>query len=86
VLRLVLREGGALVLVGSGLGLLAAVGLARAVSALVSIFGPGFVDGARDPRLIVGAPLLLATLAMIACYVPARRSTKIDPLVALREE
>jgi len=42
--------------------------------------------GTGDPRLLVGAPLLLATLAMIACYVPARRAAKIDPLKALREE
>jgi ABC-type lipoprotein release transport system permease subunit len=36
--------------------------------------------------LIVGAPLLLAILTMLACYVPARKSTRVDPLVALREE
>ena len=54
--------------------------------ALTSMFGPSFLAGAHDPRLILGAPLLLAALAMLACYVPARRSTKIDPLIALREE
>jgi putative ABC transport system permease protein len=49
-------------------------------------FGPSFAAGSRDPRLIFGAPLLLAGLAMLACYVPARRSAKIDPVIALREE
>jgi ABC-type lipoprotein release transport system permease subunit len=39
-----------------------------------------------DPVLLVGAPLLLASLALLACYVPARRSTRIDPVVALRQE
>jgi ABC-type lipoprotein release transport system permease subunit len=43
------------------------------------------VQGA-DPVLLVGAPLLLAGLALLACYVPARRSTRIDPVVALRQE
>jgi putative ABC transport system permease protein len=39
-----------------------------------------------DPTVLVGAPLLLALLALIACYLPARRSTRIDPAVALRQE
>jgi len=42
--------------------------------------------GTGDPQLLVGAPLLLATLTMLACYMPARRAAKIDPLKALREE
>ncbi|HLJ47098.1 MAG TPA: ABC transporter permease [Bryobacteraceae bacterium] len=86
VLGLVMREGTILVLIGSALGFLAAVGLSRAMSAVSSIFGQSFEVGARDPRLIVGAPLLLASLAMLACYLPARRSARIDPLKALREE
>jgi predicted permease len=86
VLRLVMREGGWLVLIGSVLGLLAASGFARALAAFSSVMGPAFTAGTRDPRLLIGAPLLLAALAMFACYLPARRSTRIDPLTALREE
>jgi ABC-type antimicrobial peptide transport system permease subunit len=86
VLRLVMREGGALVAVGSILGLLAAVAASRALSAFESMFGASFLQGMHDPRLVIGAPLLLAGLGMLACYIPARRSMKIDPLVALREE
>jgi ABC-type antimicrobial peptide transport system permease subunit len=86
VLRLVLREGGALVMAGSVLGFLGAVALARIFSAFSSLFGPAFRAGMSDPRLLLGAPLLLASLAMLACYVPARRSAAVDPLKALREE
>jgi len=86
VLRLVLREGSALVAIGSVLGLAAAFAVSRALSALTSILGNAFHVGINDPRLVFGAPLLLAGLAMLACYIPARRSTQIDPLQALREE
>ncbi len=86
VLLLMLREGGALVLVGSVLGLLCAWAFSRALSAFNNMLGSSFQASQHDPRLLIGAPLLLAGLAMLACYVPARRSTKIDPLNALREE
>ena len=85
VLRLVLREGAALVAVGTVLGFLGAVALVKVLSALTSIFTDSFKVATNDPRLLVGAPLLLAGLAMLACYIPARRSAKIDPLKALRE-
>ncbi len=85
VLRLVMREGGTMVLAGSVLGLLGAFAAFRALASS-NIFGPSVSANGHDPRLIVGAPLLLAGLAMLACYVPARRSVKIDPLIALREE
>jgi ABC-type antimicrobial peptide transport system permease subunit len=86
VLRLVLREGTALVGVGTVLGFLGAIGLAKIVSALANMFVDALRVGTNDPRLLVGAPLLLAAVAMLACYLPARRSTQIDPLKALREE
>lgn len=86
VLMLVLREGSALILIGSLLGLAGAFGISKALSAMTHLYVDAFKVGTNDPRLIFGAPLLLAGLAMLACYLPARRSTKIDPLIALREE
>jgi len=86
VLRLVLREGAALVVAGTVLGFLGAFALAKVLSALTSLFADSFNVTTHDPLLIAGAPLLLGALAMLACYIPARRSAKIDPLVALRDE
>jgi ABC-type antimicrobial peptide transport system permease subunit len=65
---------------------LGAIVLARIVSALTSIFVDALKIGTNDPRLLVGAPVLLAAVALLACYVPARKSAQIDPLKALREE
>ena len=86
VLGLVLREGTALVGIGTVVGFLGAVGLAKIVSALANMFVDALKFGTDDPRLLVGAPLLLASVAMLACYVPARKSVRMDPLKALREE
>jgi macrolide transport system ATP-binding/permease protein len=86
VLGLVLREGAALVGAGTVLGFLGAIGLAKIVSTLASMFVDELRVGTNDPRLLIGAPLLLAAVAMLACYVPARGAVKIDPLRALREE
>jgi ABC-type antimicrobial peptide transport system permease subunit len=86
VLRLVLREGAALVTVGTALGFLGAMVLSKMLSSLTTMFADSLNVAANDPRLLVGAPLLLAGLAMLACYIPARRSAKIDPLKALRAE
>ncbi len=86
VLRLVLREGGALVGVGTVLGFLGAMALAKILSALTNIFVQALSVGTSNARLLIGAPLLLAAVAMLACYIPARRSAQIDPLQALREE
>jgi ABC-type antimicrobial peptide transport system permease subunit len=86
VLRLVIREGTALVSVGTVLGFLGAIALAKILSTLANMFVDALRFGTNDPRLLVGAPLLLAAVAMLACYGAARRSAQIDPLKALREE
>lgn len=86
VLRLVLREGAALVTVGTLLGFLAAYAAGKILAAVAQIFVDSLKIGTNDPRLLLGAPLLLAGLALFACYVPARKAIKIDPLKALRQE
>jgi predicted permease len=86
VLRLVLREGAALIAVGTVLGFLGAVAMAKLLSALTKEFSDAFKFGTDDPRLLVGAPLLLAAVTLLACYVPARQAAKIDPLKALRQD
>lgn len=86
VLRLVLREATALITVGTILGFLGAVAMAKALSAVTSTFADSLKVGTNDPLLLVGAPLLLAAVAALACYLPARRATKVDPLKALRQE
>ena len=86
VLGLVLREGLALIGAGTVIGFLGAVAVTRMVSAIVNVFADAFQIGTNDPRLLVGAPLLLAGLALLACWIPAHRATEIDPLPALRQE
>jgi macrolide transport system ATP-binding/permease protein len=86
VLRLVLREGAALVLSGTVLGFFGSIAMARILSALTDVFVQAFSVGTGDVRLLVGAPLLLAAVTMLACYLPARSSVKMDPLKALRQE
>jgi hypothetical protein len=86
VLRLVLREGTALIAIGTILGLLGTFALAKILSAMTNVLVESFKIGTNDPRLLVGAPLLLAALAMLACYVPARTAAKVDPWKALRQD
>lgn len=86
VLRLVMKEGAAMALIGSALGLAGATGLTRVVASVSAPFAQAVALSVTDPLRILGAPLLLIALAAVACYLPARRSATIDPLRALREE
>ena len=80
ILRLIVGQGMVLALCGIGVGLLAAYGLTRVLTGLL------FGVTATDPMTFIATPLLLAVVAMLACYLPARRATKVDPLVAMRHE
>ena len=83
VLALVMKEGAALAMLGTAAGLALALPGVRAMSAM--FFTVASVQG-YDPLLLGGAPALLGGLALIACYIPARRSARIDPVVTLRME
>jgi putative ABC transport system permease protein len=86
VLRLVMREGFALIAVGTVLGFAGSVVVSKALEAATSVIADAMALGTNDPRLLIGAPALLSVLALVACYVPARAAVRIDPLKALRTE
>ncbi len=86
VLRLVMREGAALVVAGTILGQGMAWGVSQMLQSYVAAMSQVMGTSISDPVLVFGAPLLLAGLTLLACYWPARRSTKIDPMIALRQE
>ena len=80
VLRLVLGQGSRLTAIGVAIGMAAALALTQLMRKLL------FGVSATDPLTFVGVALLLAFVAMAACYIPARRASRVDPMVALRYE
>jgi len=80
VLKLVIRQGMLLTFAGLVVGIAAGAMVTRVLSDML------FGVTARDPLTFIGAPVLLLLVAFLACYIPARRATRIDPLVALRYE
>ena len=80
VLKLVLTHGVRLTIIGVAIGLLGAYLLTRAITSVL------YGVSATDPLTFVVISLLLVAVALLACYVPARRATKVNPLIALRYE
>jgi len=80
VLRLIVRQGMRMALIGIALGLAGALALTRVLASLL------LGVGATDPLTFVGVSLLLSAIALLACWVPARRAAKVDPMVVLRHE
>ncbi|HEY4283986.1 MAG TPA: FtsX-like permease family protein, partial [Chthoniobacterales bacterium] len=80
VLQMIMREGSIMLLSGVAIGLLLAMGAGKVLSSIL------YGVGALDPVAFVTAPVLLAIAALIATWIPARRATRVNPMVALRTE
>ena len=80
VLRMVIGHGVKMTLIGVAIGLVAALGLTRLMSSMLFGISPS------DPLTFLGVAALLTGVALLACYIPARRATRVDPVVALRYE
>ena len=80
VFRLILGNGLKVTLAGIVIGIAAAAALTRYLSTMLYAVRP------TDPLTLVGTALLLVAVAMLACYLPARRATRVDPMLALRHE
>jgi len=80
VMKLVMGQGIRMTLVGLGIGLCAAIGAARLLSPLL------YGIGANDPVTMSAVAVCLAAIALLACYLPARKATQVDPSIALRYE
>jgi ABC-type antimicrobial peptide transport system permease subunit len=86
VLRVVMQEGAMLILIGAAIGMATGGAGLRLLSSHLSVIAQTAGTSMSDPALLVGAPVLLAAIAVAACYLPARKSLRIDPAVSLREE
>jgi putative ABC transport system permease protein len=80
ILRLVLRRGSALAFAGAAIGMVAALAASRLLSSMLFAVSP------KDPETFLAVAFLLISVALAACYIPARRAAKVDPMVALRYE
>ena len=80
VLKLVVRQGLSLALIGIAIGLAASFGITRLLQSLLFAVKP------VDATTFLGAAVLWVAIALLACYIPARRATKVDPMVGLRYE
>ena len=80
VVAMVVRHGMIMTVAGTGVGLAAAFAVVRVMSGLL------FGVSAADPVTFIAIPVLLLAVALAACYIPARRATRVDPMIALRTE
>jgi ABC-type antimicrobial peptide transport system permease subunit len=78
--RIVFGQGLAIVVLGALIGILAALGLTRAMASFL------YGINAHDPLTYLAVTLLISAVTLLACYIPARRATKVDPMEALRYE
>ena len=80
VIKLIMKSGFAIAIIGVVIGLAGAFALTRLMTSLL------FAVEATDKATFAGVSVCLLVIALLACYIPARRATKVDPLVALRYE
>jgi putative ABC transport system permease protein len=80
VLSMIVREGMRITLIGVGIGVAAALGLTRLIAKII------YGVSASDPLTFTSVAVLLSGVALLACYIPARRATRVDPIIALRYE